>query len=359
MCVAVTLAPGTDLTLQEVERMNRANADGVGVAWAKDGVVQWYKTTKVDPNYVVNMIAAWKEVPRLVHFRFATAGGTRPELCHPFEVGPRASCRPVGHAPKVMIHNGHWGRWNEVKDLLDKENLLPDNGPWSDTRLAAYLAHMDPDWLSALGGRVAVMTGDGETHRLGDWQELRTGIYVSNKSWDTDSKYTRGGYAGYRTWKGWHWTEDEMQAFFEDEEKRESEALLLAVKEADERKQKAKADRGKDRKTRREEKRAASREVDGTTALRQDAACETSSPGAAACVGKPGDTCATCESGRCVCSPAKVGFNAGYLLIEGRKYPLGPWFNDRNRKWYRTISVRGRAEVVEVAAPNSDGPASS
>lgn len=225
MCVAITLAPGTNLTLEEIRRMDRNNADGVGLAWAYDGHVSWWKTTKVDPQEVLTKMEFWSNFPRLMHFRLATAGGTRPDLCHPFEVGPLAACQPHGASQRVMIHNGHWTRWKEVHDLLDSEGLLPDKGPWSDTRLAAYLAHMDPDWLTALGGRVAVMDGDETIVRLGDWQELREGIYVSNKHWDTAAGYKRGGYDGYRSWKGWEWTEEERASFEKDAKTKPTELV--------------------------------------------------------------------------------------------------------------------------------------
>lgn len=231
MCVAVTLKPGSYLDLDEVVKMHRNNADGVGIAWAREGAVQWWKTVKVDPEYITKAIAVWKDYPRLVHFRFATAGGARPDLCHPFEIGPLANCRVTGIGSKVMIHNGHWSRWDEVKRLLDRENLLPD-GPWSDSRLAAYLAHEDPEWLTALGGKVAVMDGAGEIQRLGSWEQIREGVMVSNTNWQTTT-FQRGGYQGYRAWKGWQWTEEEAKAFFEEKAAEEAAAQEAAATERD------------------------------------------------------------------------------------------------------------------------------
>jgi predicted glutamine amidotransferase len=213
MCVAITMEPGAELTVEEVVKMDRTNADGVGIAWAYEGAVHWYKTTKVDPKYIQKMIYYWSEFPRLVHFRLATAGGTRADLCHPFEIGPLANCAPRGSGAKVMIHNGHWSRWSEVHDLMDKEGLLPDRTPWSDTRLAAYLSYTDPDWLVALGGRVATMDGDGAIERIGSWDKLRDGIHCSNMGWASEHTYKRGGYAGYNRWKGWDWEESDWAAY--------------------------------------------------------------------------------------------------------------------------------------------------
>lgn len=253
MCVAITLDPGAELSLAEIEKMNKSNADGVGVAWARNGMVHWFKTTKVDPEYIRGAVASWKDYPRLVHFRFATAGGTRPDLCHPFEISARANCAPTGRARQVMIHNGHWSRWNEVKELLEKEDLLPDAGPWSDTRLAAYLAHEDPEWLTTLGGRVAVLRGSGEITRLGDWTKLRNGVQVSNKLWEHQGEYKRGGYSGYRAWKGWDWDEDEYSAFFKEQAELKAQALaeLLKEKKEDEKRESARQKKRDRRRTRR------------------------------------------------------------------------------------------------------------
>lgn len=218
MCVAVILEPETALTVEEVEKMHRSNADGVGVAWADGAVVHWYKTTKVDLRYITRMIQHYADFPRFVHFRFATAGGTRPDLCHPFEIGPLATCKPIHETNNVMMHNGHWGRWSEVYDIARKENLLPDNGPWSDTRLVAWLANHDPDWLLALGGRVATMDGQGKIATLGSWDDLRPGIRVSNKAWEFSPQYKRGGYTGYKNWKGWDWDDVEYAAWQKEQE---------------------------------------------------------------------------------------------------------------------------------------------
>lgn len=203
MCVAITLDPGANLSVEELTRMDRANADGVGLAWCEADGVHWWKTTKVNPEEVKENLILTAESPRLLHFRYATAGGTRDELCHPFDISERSICSAVGMGKKVMIHNGHWGRWTEVAKLLRDEDLLPDKGPWSDSRLAAFLANTDPDWLQVLGGRVATMDDTGDVTRMGDWTLLRTGIYVSNTHWDVERTTRRGGYEGHRSWHGW------------------------------------------------------------------------------------------------------------------------------------------------------------
>lgn len=338
MCVAITLAPGTNLTLNEVERMNRANADGVGVAWARGGAVQWYKTTKVDPKYITGMIAAWADYPRLVHFRYATAGGTRPDLCHPFEISAVANCAPVGKSDKVMIHNGHWNRWSEVKDLLSKEGLLPDAGPWSDTRLAAYLAHEDPDWLTALGGKVAVMNGEGDIHRLGEWAELRPGVMVSNNGWVTQAEYRRGGYTGYRAWKGWDWSEEEYEAFFKEQEEDQEAELAKLIKEEEEREAaSANKKEGKRAKKRRLREGREPPLLTAGTPLNGDAPTA-AGRGVVPLEDIGGDTCSLTTA-----APAAAA----------KTYDYAPWQNPDTGKWYKCIKVGGVNQVVETTAPGA------
>lgn len=222
MCVAITMEPGTELSLEEVLRMGRSNGDGIGMAWAEDGVVQWTKAVNYMPHQAHAFINSYKDFFRLVHFRLSTAGGVMASLCHPFEVGPLASGAANGHGSKVLIHNGHWHRWSDVFDILKKEEALPDRGPWSDSRLAAFLAYHNPEWLETVGGRIALMDGEGNITRYGTWEDLRAGIKVSNKSWDHSFNYTRRGRD--RDWPGWGWTEEQWQQAQAHEKAKKEEA---------------------------------------------------------------------------------------------------------------------------------------
>lgn len=222
MCVGVILEPGTSLSVDEIQQMFNANADGVGIAWAHEGVVEWYKTIKPDFAYIHKMIEYWMHYPRLVHFRLSTAGGTRVDLCHPFEVGPLATCKAVHKTDKVLIHNGHWGRWDDVWNIMKGEHLLPDNGPWSDTRLGSMLGYYDEAWLTALAGfsgKVATLDGEGEIKTIGEWVELRKGIRMTNNIWQ-NTKYRRGGYTGYKNWKGWGWDDAGWHEWHKDQEQK-------------------------------------------------------------------------------------------------------------------------------------------
>lgn len=368
MCVAVTLAPGTFLDKQEVIKMDRANADGVGVAWASDGIVEWYKTIKVDPEYITNMIYSFRELPRIVHFRYSTAGGTRPELCHPFEIGPMANCDPEGMSTRVMMHNGHWHKWEEVKKLLDREGLLPE-GPWSDSRLAAFLANMDPDWLNEIGGRVGVMLGTGEIHRIGAWEQLREGIYVSNKAWET-ATVPRGGYTGFRHWKGWAWAEGEYEAFLADQQRKEDAEMAALIKEAEtyEQENSKRRETNAERRERKRSERKAKR--DGKCGEGED--CEPTESGSCS-LDSGGSTglakqevqpdviidnnCRIVRSGYCE-SHRTFGPHDSKQAIDWEPTPEQLKVSDEptqasNGRWYRAVQIGGVKEVVEVLPPTT------
>jgi hypothetical protein len=168
--------------------MQRGNRDGVGLAWSKNGKVHWVKEERMGPDYVLYLLAKHKGTPRLLHYRFATAGGTSTALCHPFTLDRDASIESAGETTSpVVIHNGVWGDWVKARDELKRRGLMP-GGPWSDTRLAVWLAVNDPAWITNdlvdSGGKVAILHKDGHIERLGPWKELREGYCVSNDHWN-------------------------------------------------------------------------------------------------------------------------------------------------------------------------------
>ena len=237
MCVAVILAPGTVLSADEIDRMAKANGDGAGFAWADGAAVHWLKALHPDPDMVAALLRKRQEHARLLHFRLSTVGGVRVELCHPFEVGPAADPRAQGSGAKVLIHNGHWGSWVDIFKLYKEEQILPDNGPWSDTRFAAWLASQDTDWLSLVGGKVATLEGDGTIRMWGDWKEHRKGLLVSNTHWESHTyNYTRSG--AHRTSIGWGWTDKEWDEWIKHKEDAEISRAQAAKELEDEQKRK-------------------------------------------------------------------------------------------------------------------------
>lgn len=144
MCVIYACAT----TLPDEEELHRGawkNDDGAGIAWLdkEKKRVAWHKGLK-DEKEVLEVIE--KEnipFPLAIHFRTASAGGTSPLLTHPFPIGKGAPLWLEGTAGRVLMHNGHLGKWEDLvlqAGLASKEEF-PD-GPWSDTRAMAWLTHL-------------------------------------------------------------------------------------------------------------------------------------------------------------------------------------------------------------------------
>ncbi len=336
MCVAVVMNPGSQLTPDEIFKMGNANGDGFGIAWAEEGVVNWWKTIVYDVDYLTHLVNSLAAYPRFVHFRLSTVGGVQVQLCHPFEIGPNAACQAQGHAHKVMMHNGHWYRAEEIFQILKKEGALPDNGPWSDTRIAALLASQDEDWLTTVTGRVATLDGDGNVKLLGSWDQLREGIKVSNKGWDHEYNYRRTGSS--RHWPGWGWTEQnwkEKEAHDKEKAKKEQEEK--------EKQEKAEKEKEKEKKDGKKEKKGAS---------------NNHSPGGVG-VGQGERQLLSGGDGRSVSGPS-----AGKEGEESEKPPIGetffeefydytPWQNPVTHEWWQVDPTKTRGSHYELR-PLSD-----
>lgn len=368
MCVAISLLPGAELTLDEIEKMHKSNADGVGLAWAETSakVVRWYKTTKVNLNTIHHMINHHVNKPRLVHFRYATAGGTKTELCHPFEIGPLASCKPTGAAAKVMIHNGHWGSWDDVLKLMAKEGLLPDRGPWSDSRLAALLAYHDEDWLEALGGRVAILDGLGQFTHRGDWTQHRDGVKVSNTSWNSTYSYKRGGYTGSRSWQGWGWDDSDWAEYEANQEQRRLAAIENYRKEQ-EREQAEKAKDGVEIRRKRPEPSGGTRHNNGVVTAQRGYGTTSQEPRALGNGGSSEDPCQlgtkSCElrNEQLAAIPSSYGSYAAYNQVwdgagDGAFNAQGNWAWT-NPTSGRLFEVGENGKVVEVISTSPSAAA--
>lgn len=194
MCVAVIINTNRSLSKEDLDGMELHNPDGAGLGWAEGGRVHWIK------GLTAKEVHEWlPKLPRpvLLHFRFSTVGGKRADLCHPFPINAEADVRIKGTAGSLMIHNGHWYGWEKFMSVVsDDENPLP-TGPWSDTRLTAFMMARFPDEVSEVvglnGGKIAVLTGKGRVRRFGSWYTIDkkqyNGMLFSNTYWRTTPRW--------------------------------------------------------------------------------------------------------------------------------------------------------------------------
>jgi hypothetical protein len=169
----------------------KANMHGAGIAFVDGDKVQWMKGLKVEDLMEFQYITG---SPFMIHFRWASVGGVKPELTHPFPVTKNAGTALQGRANMVMAHNGHLSNWQE---LMIASNLEIPGGPWSDTRAMAFLtAYKGRGFLEMIDEKVGLMTPGGVEIFGKGWIE-KEGCQLSNDPTATRSYSTASLMAQY------------------------------------------------------------------------------------------------------------------------------------------------------------------
>ncbi len=200
MCV-ICIAEKARPSAADVDKMWQANPYGAGASWVENGLVHWRKGLTLKEVIGLSQEVAF---PFILHFRIPTAGGDSDELNHPFELGGRLDLKGrTAHG--VLFHNGHWPEWALVRAVTQASmrGKMP-KGPWSDSRLMAYISRYGTEWLDDLRSqKVTVQTPTG-IERFGTWNESAkdSGLWYSNDSWRYS--FRGGGYhmsAQERAWE--------------------------------------------------------------------------------------------------------------------------------------------------------------
>jgi len=176
MCVIIACPTRKRPSLEILKACERANPHGSGLAWVQKKMVYYIKglsASAIDENL------SCLKGPVVIHFRIATVGGPKPELCHPFPVSKAAAGKTYGHARSVLFHNGHWSDWLQFVE----EHGVELDGPISDTRVAAVASAMFGfSWLTNIPNRFALLSARKGIRFIGDWREHK-GVYYSNDVW--------------------------------------------------------------------------------------------------------------------------------------------------------------------------------
>lgn len=222
MCVIVIGNRKHKPSIRDLVLMEEENHDGAGIAWTEKGVLRFEKGLKAHQIFRVIEKARSHWV---AHFRWSTVGGTLPELCHPFLMDEKADSRTSGEAGQLLFHNGHWGDWTSHIDGVEKalRAKRPD-GPWSDSRAAAWIAHhIGKNYLKLLPGKWCVFTERG-TETFGEGWVFDRGMAFSNMNWKAQlrrSWYGTQSSAQSTTVIGGKWDGEDWRAKY-DERVRES-----------------------------------------------------------------------------------------------------------------------------------------
>ena len=202
MCVIFVIEdtrPSTQMVYQAWTR----NDHGGGVAWREEGKVRWKKGLSL-----VEMQEACQSLPMpfIAHFRIASQGGIRPELCHPFEVSRQATSTIEGSTEgKMLFHNGNWDKWQDwaLSTAYRTAEPIP-TGKWSDSRAIAWLGSIyGPGLFEFLPEKLAIL-GPQSLDVFGkDWKDIE-GVLCSNDFFlPSQPKHTRGNF-GYYGGGQWH-----------------------------------------------------------------------------------------------------------------------------------------------------------
>ena len=187
MCVICVKKKGVRMpTLSEIRSMWERNPDGAGFMYARDGQIHIEKGfMKLDDLIAaLNLAGITSRDPLVLHFRIATQGGIRPEMCHPFPVSKdQADLTALKIDAKIGIaHNG----------IIQRCTF--DRSESSDTALfiARYVSEIirNPSdttkraLCEAIGAlapmnRFAIMNNKGKISTIGNFEEHK-GLMYSN-----------------------------------------------------------------------------------------------------------------------------------------------------------------------------------
>ncbi len=163
-------------SLETLRLCARHNPHGNGLAWIEQSRVHYIKG--LSPESIHENLSILRG-PVVIHFRYATVGGKRPVLSHPFPVSELAPAKQYGTAREVLFHNGHWPGWEAFQSELN----LNLKGPVSDSRLIAIGVYLAGEaWLSTIPGRFALFSKWEGVRLFGDWTES-DGCQFSNLNW--------------------------------------------------------------------------------------------------------------------------------------------------------------------------------
>lgn len=193
MCV-IFIVDSDDLrpSQEEVQAAFDANDDGGGTAHRETAggvsLVRWKKN--LGSEEMIDRCLTLP-VPYVAHFRIASCGGIRPELCHPFPLEDGIPLDLEGTtANGVLFHNGHWNMWErELKSASYEGRIHLSHGPWMDSRALAFiLHHYGPGHLDMINEKTVHFGPEGDIPVFGPfgtgaWQYYKNKFLVSNSHW--------------------------------------------------------------------------------------------------------------------------------------------------------------------------------
>lgn len=194
MCVILSSSKGDVASPTDLWSCYEANPDGIGIAWlTKKHNVRFIKGISYG-DMISRMDSIGKnKQPYILHFRVATIGERRPQLCHPFPVttDKQFLFSLQGETNCVLAHNGTWRAWPTVFSE-DAVKRLEKKG-WSDSAMIAWLLGKGREVTLpqyGYGHRIAVLSITKGLKLFGDWwEDPSSKVSYSNRHWQNSKLY--------------------------------------------------------------------------------------------------------------------------------------------------------------------------
>ena len=182
MCILAIASAGVAFPRDTLNDMFRANPDGAGWAYAKDGKIYYAKGYTSANKFIKAIQKLPTDVERMIHCRIATHGGISKGLTHPFPLtgsyGEMERLSGTLSRGYVLAHNGVLSNFTTIANHSDTEELVK---ALYNTKCDIMREDMRP-LINAVvsGSRVAILNTDGKINRYGTGWTQCEGLWVSN-----------------------------------------------------------------------------------------------------------------------------------------------------------------------------------
>lgn len=181
MCVIIYLPINTKISEEELRDAFDYNDDGAGIAWVKDGKVNYSKGYKTFTEfYKENLdIIDDSNIERVIHFRITSRGKTSSAQCHPFLLSNKKDNMGLldyqGDTP-VLFMNGTISNQKLISGLNDTASYIIENLYGSNINFSNSQDLKMIDKLTGAKWAIVETTG---VSLVGDFEE-DCGVFYSN-----------------------------------------------------------------------------------------------------------------------------------------------------------------------------------
>lgn len=200
MCVII-FSPNTGNrpSSKTLELCNKANPHGIGIV--TQGSKDMFSVSKgVSLDYAKKTLRN-RDGLIAIHFRYATIGAVKDELCHPFPCTAKAENWLDYEASDILMTNGTWVNWEQSYEVVRKLLKIPKlKNSVSDTRAMAQIvgSSLSSAWLSNITDKHPKHKRVRSLHMSktnkktatfhGSWESYE-GCKLSNMRWKPVSEY--------------------------------------------------------------------------------------------------------------------------------------------------------------------------